>query len=64
LNFKSNFDQSPHFVKTNDKEENLNFPIALKLNSHYQLESNISFPLPQGQHSQNANRCLQILKTN
>jgi hypothetical protein len=33
LKFKSNFDQNPQVVITNDKEENLNFPFAIKLNS-------------------------------
>jgi hypothetical protein len=33
LKFKSNFDQNPQIVMTNDKEENLNFPFAIKLNS-------------------------------
>ena len=33
LKFKSNFDQNPQIVTTNDKEENLNFPFAIKLNS-------------------------------
>ena len=33
LKFKSNFDQNPKIVTTNDKEENLNFPFAIKLNS-------------------------------
>ena len=33
LNFKSNFNQNPQIVTTNDKEENLNFPFAIKLNS-------------------------------
>ena len=33
LIFKSNFDQNPKIVTTNDKEENLNFPFAIKLNS-------------------------------
>lgn len=31
LKFKSNFDQNPQIVMTNDKEENLNFPFAIKL---------------------------------
>ena len=33
LKFKSNFDQNPKIVTINDKEENLNFPFAIKLNS-------------------------------
>ena len=33
LKFKSNFDQNPKIVMTNDKEENLKFPFAIKLNS-------------------------------
>jgi hypothetical protein len=33
LKFKSNFDQNPHIVMTNNKEDNLNFPFAIKLNS-------------------------------
>ncbi len=33
LKFKSNIDQNPQIVTTNDKEENLNFPFAIKLNS-------------------------------
>jgi hypothetical protein len=33
LKFKSNFDQNPQIVTTNEKEENLNFPFAIKLNS-------------------------------
>jgi hypothetical protein len=33
LKFKSNFDQNPQIVTINDKEENLNFPFAIKLNS-------------------------------
>ncbi len=33
LKFKSNFDQNPQIVMKNDKEENLNFPFAIKLNS-------------------------------
>ena len=33
LKFKSNFDQNPQIVTKNNKEENLNFPFAIKLNS-------------------------------
>ena len=33
LKFKSNLDQNPKIVATNDKDENLNFPFAIKLNS-------------------------------
>jgi hypothetical protein len=33
LKFKSNFDQNPQIVMTNNKEDNLNFPFAIKLNS-------------------------------
>jgi hypothetical protein len=33
LKFKSNFVQNPQIEMTNDKEENLNFPFAIKLNS-------------------------------
>ena len=33
LKFKSNFDQNPQIETTNDKEEKLNFPFAIKLNS-------------------------------
>ena len=31
LKFKSNFDQNPQIISTNNKEENLNFPFAIKL---------------------------------
>lgn len=31
LKFKSNFDQNPQVLTTNDKEENLNFPFVIKL---------------------------------
>jgi hypothetical protein len=33
LKFKSKFDQNPQIVTTNDKEERLNFPFAIKTNS-------------------------------
>jgi hypothetical protein len=32
LKFKSNFNQNPQILTTNGKEENLNFPFAIKLN--------------------------------
>jgi hypothetical protein len=33
LKIKSNFDQNPKIITINNKEENLNFPFAIKLNS-------------------------------
>ena len=33
LKFKSNFDQNPKIVTLNNREVNMNFPFAVKLNS-------------------------------